>query len=214
MLNGSFFSEAETFLRTSAQSILEQFLARPREGQWHPNGFAVFHLGDVKGLGQMRFHVWPRGIRVALDGQPAIHSHPWELCSLVIAGCYRDTLYRAREFEVGGPGRLQKFDMRFGSGDEGDQVCPVAVWYEVEVAEERTVSEGSFHQMRAGVLHASQIPLDAFAATLLITGKVIDLSKLLLVGDGTFGKRSYVRPAVSAEELDQIHAELINANTI
>src|ERR1017187_10377478 len=100
MFSGSFSTEAEVVLRANAQRVLARFLSEPRQGRWHPNGFAVFHIGDAKGLGEMRLHVWPRGKRVGLVGQPAIHSHPWDLCSLVVAGCYRDTLYRATEFDT------------------------------------------------------------------------------------------------------------------
>lgn len=214
MSTRSFSSQAEIALGNSAQSVVDQFLSEQREGKWHPNGFAVFHFGEIKGLGEMRFHVWPRGIRVALNGQPAIHSHPWEFCSLVIAGCYRDTIYRVREFNSDGAGRLQGFHIKFGGGYEGDKLCPVAVWYEATADEERTIAEGSFHQVPAGVLHASQIPLNTFVATLLITSKVIDPGKLLLVGDGNFGEKSYVRPTVSVEGLEQIKADLRNALTI
>jgi hypothetical protein len=191
MFSGSFSSQAEIILRSSA----------------------IFHLATVEGLGEMRLHVWPRGMRVSLSGQPAIHSHPWELCSLVIAGCYRDIIFRVKEFDTDRAGRLQGFAVKFGSKDEGDRVCPVAAWYDVTVDEERTIMEGGFHQMSAGVLHATQIPLDTFVATLLITNKVQDLSKLLLLGDGCFGEKSYVRPIVSVEELDHMGADLINALT-
>jgi hypothetical protein len=198
-------------LRNSAEKVLDQFLSEALEGKWHPNGFAVFHFGEVEGLGEMRFHVWPRGVRVALDGQPAIHSHPWEFCSLVIAGCYRDTLYRAREFDSEGIGRLQGYRIKFGAGYEGDQLCPVAVWYEVTVDEERTIMEGSLHHMSAGVLHASEIPLDTFVATLLITSKIMDPGKLLLVGERNFSEQRYVRPKVSVEQLDYMKEDLLNA---
>jgi len=210
MFSGSFSSSAEIVLRTSAQGVLDRFLSEPGEGRWHPNGFAVFDLGDVEGLGQMRFHVWPSGIRVALEGQPAIHSHPWDMCSLVIAGCYRDTLYRARQFNVDEPGRLQGYSVQFGSGDQGDQLCLDSMWYDVTAEQERTVTKGSLHQIPAGVLHAAQIPLHTCVATLLITSKFINLSKLLLLGDGNFDKKSYVRPAVSVEELDHLRADLMN----
>lgn len=208
MLGESFFTKSEIILRTRARSALLRFLSDPGEGKWHPNGFAVFHLGDLEGLGRLRLHLWPRGLRIALEGQPAIHSHPWDLCSLVIAGCYRDTLYRVREFDVDGPGRLRGFDVRFGRSGEGDTVYPLERWYEVAVSDERTIMEGNSHQVAAGVLHESPIPLDSFVATLLITSEVVDMSKLLLIGDGKFGQRLYARPTVSVEQLEYMKTDL------
>jgi hypothetical protein len=207
----SFYAEAENMLRTRARGVLHQFLLDSHEGRWHPNGFAVFNLGELEGLGRLRLHVWPRGLRIALEGQPAIHSHPWDLCSLVIAGCYTDTLYRAQEFDSDGPGRLRGFHLRFGSGREGDELCPVPLWYELTVTDKRAIMIGQLHQMAAGVLHESPIPHDAFVATLLIASQVVDLGKLLLVGDGNFGKRLYTRPPVSVKQLRDMKTALWNA---
>jgi hypothetical protein len=208
MISKSFFSEAEIALRASAHDTLRRFLSEPQEGTWHPNGFAVFHFGDITDLGRMRLHVWPRGTRIALDGQPAVHSHPWDLCSLVVAGCYLDTLYHASEFDVEGPNRLRGYGLQFGGRGEGDQLGLGAVWYEVTVAAERTVTEGTVHNIAAGALHEAKIPLHMFTATLLITSEVVDLNKLLLIGDDKFDGVSYVRPAVSAEDHDQMRMEL------
>lgn len=211
MTKCAFSINAETFLRSSVQSVVTTFLSEPQDGSWHPNGFAVFHFGEVPSLGRLRLHVWPRRLRVALKGQPAIHSHPWELCSLVIAGSYRDALYKAREFDKGGSCRLQGFNLQSGIAGEGDLAAPVPMWYEVTVVKERTVVEGSFHYLPAGVLHTAEIPDDQFAATLLITGETIDPKKLLLIGSPEFPATRYARPRVSVEELGHIRSNLLVA---
>lgn len=208
MPGGSFFSEAEAILRDSAQSVLHKFLSVHQDGKWHPNGFAVFHLEDPEGLGRLRFHVWPRGLRISLEGQPAIHSHPWDLCSLVIAGCYTDTLYQVRECDRESQGRLRGFVVRRGGEHEGDLVCPTLSWYEVIGKEHRAIPEGSIHRVPLGVLHESHIPLNKCVATLLIASKTTDFSKVLLVGNSSFGERRYLRPQVSTEELNRIRLDL------
>ena len=85
---------------------------------------------------------------------------------------------------------------------------PLERWYEVAVSDERTIMEGNSHQVAAGVLHESPIPLDSFVATLLITSEVVDMSKLLLIGDGKFGQRLYARPTVSVEQLEYMKTDL------
>lgn len=208
MSEQSFARDAEKLLRRRAVDILRDFPHEARARHWHPNGFAVFHLGEIAGLGRLRFHVWPRGLRVPLEGQPAIHSHPWALFSLVIVGCYKDIIYRVRRFDVDAPGRLRGFDIRFGPVDEGDYVYPIAAWYDVTISEERTVPEGHIHQVPAGVLHETPIDLDTCVATLLVTSVTTDPGKLLLIGDSAFGERTYKRPQISDAQLAYIVEDL------
>jgi hypothetical protein len=63
--------------------------------------------------------------------------------------------------------------------------------------------------MATGMVHESPIPLDSFVATLLITSRSVDLSKLLLIGDGKFGERRYARPPVSEEQLAYMKTDLM-----
>jgi hypothetical protein len=207
----SFDIEAEDFLRSVASGITAQFLSGRFEGSWHPNGFAVFHAGEAEGLGRLRLHVWARGQRVTLDGQPAIHSHPWDLCSLVLAGCYEDTIYRAEEFSAAVPGLLQGYRIRFGAAREGDTAYPLPIWYRLTASEQRSVTTGHCHRLAAGVLHATHVPHSSFAATLVLTSRAVDLEKLLLIGDVAFGAKTYVRPAVSAGDLASMQLDLRTA---
>jgi hypothetical protein len=207
----SFDIEAEAFLRSVAGGLIAQFLSGRFEGSWHPNGFAVFHAGEVEGLGRMRLHVWARDQRVTLDGQPAIHSHPWDLCSLVLAGCYEDTIYRAEEFSAPGPGLLQGYQIRFGAASEGDATNPLPIWYRLTASEQRGVATGQCHRLAAGVLHATHVPHSSFAATLVLTSRAVDLEKLLLIGDVAFGAQTYVRPAVSTGDLACMQLDLRTA---
>jgi hypothetical protein len=204
----SFDIEAEDVLRARAPEIAARFLSNQLEGSWHPNGFAVFHAGEVEGLGRMRLHIWARDQRVALDGQPAIHSHPWSLCSLVIAGCYEDVIYQAEEFNAAAPDRLQGYRIRFGAVGQGDETHPVPIWYRLTAIEHRTVVAGQLHRLASGVLHATHVPYSGFAATLVVTSQVIEPDKLLLIGDQAFGARVYVRPAVAANDVARMQHDL------
>src|ERR1017187_2549985 len=44
-------------------------------GKWHPTGFATFEVVSIDGLGLMRLHFWPSGLRKVLPGHPPIHKH-------------------------------------------------------------------------------------------------------------------------------------------
>lgn len=207
----TFAHNAERYLRSRSTAILRDFVSGVVPGKWHPNGFAVFHLGEVPELGRLRLHVWPYQLRVPLVGQPAIHSHPWELCSLVVAGAYTDTVFRARRAEGRGPGRVRGFTIRFGDEETGDEVLPLDMWYDVEASEHRRVTRGQCHFVVPGLLHETIIGADEFAATLLVTSKAVSPEKLLLLGDGDFPQQWYRRPEVSSEHLARIKTELLAA---
>jgi hypothetical protein len=211
MINEKFADKAESLLRKSATQVLRDFLANPQAGKWHPNGFAVFHMAHFAGLGQMRLHVWAPGKRVALEGQPAIHSHPWAVSSLVVGGRYVDTLYKAVAFNEEGPGRLQGYGLEIGPPEKGDELQLNGNWYEVSVLAERAFAIGEVHTIPSGVLHEVKVPLDGFAATLLVTSDDVDRAKLLLLGDGDFDKVRYVRPNVSPDDLEDMRLELAEA---
>lgn len=149
MTNTTFYREAETFIQTNVKRITDEFLSGRFPGNWHPLGFAVFDLGEVKGLGKLRFHMWPRGLRVALKGQPVIHSHPRDMCSYVIAGTFIDTLYHAKKTDKESSSQLQGFKL-LQISDEESEIYPVSTWYEVISDEDRTINSGDFHHIPAG----------------------------------------------------------------
>lgn len=68
--------------------LVENILKHPREFSW-----------SVQGLGMMRtylsqavrLHIWDSALRI--PGVSAIHSHPWDLQSVVVAGRYRQHRY-------------------------------------------------------------------------------------------------------------------------
>jgi hypothetical protein len=209
-MTADFEREAERFLRRHAMTLLRDWLEAPAAGTWHPNGFAVFHLGEVDHLGRLRLHAWPSGQRIALEGQPAVHSHPWDLCSLVLTGRYQDVIYEAREvFPNEGKAsedHLQRFELELGEPGAGDRVYPVDRWFAPVSVDTRGVTAGDVHQLPAGRLHRAIIPPDEFVATLVLTSQ--PRGEVQLLGNGSFGDRTYVRPPVSREGVASIKAHL------
>jgi hypothetical protein len=208
----TFQLRAEQFLRSHFRDLVSSWLSADVEGAWHPNGFAVFHLRAEPDLGDLRLHVWPTARRVALEGQPAIHSHPWDLCSLVLVGRYDDILYDANEVapgEVSPLRRVQRFELELGAPGRGDRVYPVDRWYVPAVRERRAIEAGEVHYLPAGQLHQATVPTAAFVSTLLLTSAPRKAVQLL--GDGSFGDRTYVRPPVSASDLAEMKVRLSEA---
>lgn len=78
----------------------------------------------IQGLGmlrvyitpELRLHVWHSSARE--PGASVIHSHPWDFCSNVIAGCITDV--RFRESADGKPHNKQVIRCGPGGGLEGD----------------------------------------------------------------------------------------------
>ena len=73
-----------------------------KDASWHPAGFMVFRLGVDPVLGNLRLHIWPKGLRQKElrgfgslpDGNwdLEIHNHSWSVNSYVITG-YEDRMF-------------------------------------------------------------------------------------------------------------------------
>lgn len=74
-----FFDQAGFALETFSAIAQEEIIPHLEEYEatWHPSGFMVFHLGIHPTLGNLRFHVWPKGLRVREDrGRGNLYMHP------------------------------------------------------------------------------------------------------------------------------------------
>lgn len=164
----SFAQQAPAILRARREAVVAQALADELgEAYWHPYGFAVFHIGEVAGVGDLRFHVWPVGVRKGLKGHATIHCHDWDLVSLVVAGTYRDVLFQARISRQGIPlWRVATSGRTVDSFERADDRA-LAIASEVR----RTCTAGDIHVVAAGTFHRSAIRASDFCATLLLTSR-------------------------------------------
>lgn len=207
MKSSKFYTDAEVFLSKNVSLVVDDFLNGRLRGRWHPMGFAVFHLGNVSKLGKLRFHMWPKALRVQLDGQPKLHSHSWDMCSLVVAGVYQDGIYSVCDSSAGERDAQQGFEADYKT-DEESEIFPVARWYKVVRTEHRTIRKGQFHHLDAGRIHATHINHNSFATTFAMTSEKIDENKMLLIGDGAVGQLKYDRPAVTQSQLQKMRRNL------
>lgn len=70
--------------------LVENILRNPEGNGWQVQGLGMLrcYLDEAK---RFRLHIWDNALRV--PGVSAIHNHPWDLKSTVIAGCYKQHRY-------------------------------------------------------------------------------------------------------------------------
>lgn len=151
---------AEQTLRRNRDKAIDRVLSGKTEARWHPTGFAVFHLCDLGAGQRLRLHVWPYGNRPIVSGHPPIHSHHWDLHSMVLAGTYVDILYEDDQLE-GDPYFLHEY----AYSPDGDSVSPTGTT-RLRESGRRSVRTGEFHSIPAGALHQTVITEDASVCTL------------------------------------------------
>ncbi|WP_124853465.1 hypothetical protein [Micromonospora arida] len=188
-------------LKKERAGAITQVLSGTIAGRWHPTGFAVFHLGDLGAEQKLRLHIWLAGHRPTLANHPHIHSHHWELDSLVLAGTYTDILFQI-DTENGMPYFLHEYA-------DGHSVTPRGVVKLRQVAH-RTVHTGKFHHIPIGVLHETRVPADASVATLVIMGKPQQVD-MMLAGGTRFKVDHHIRPTLTAGEMEQARYTLAAA---
>lgn len=140
-----------------------QHLGEESVGSWHPYGFIVVHLGKLSdGSGSLRFHMWPYGDRVMQEPHWPIHSHPWDLVSLVLCGSIRHETYRQR---LGAQYRAYSVDYR----DDASLLLATDTVCTADLLDAATLRAGSSYLLRAGDLHAAAAPPGSVTATLVAT---------------------------------------------
>ncbi|WP_405432285.1 hypothetical protein [Micromonospora sp. NBC_00617] len=208
------------FLRVAERAVSERFgslggflSGATVSGSWHPNGFAVFEVEFVEGLGLIRLHVWPQHLRPALDGHPEIHQHSFHLYSRIICGTYLENQFEIsevnRERENSADDHLRTYQVApTGRGgpdivQEGDRPMVARPLFDSDLI----FSSGSWHDLPAGVFHSTPIPVDTFCATLAVLSPHLPGVADILVGKPGFRGARRVRPMVAREELRELTAQ-------
>lgn len=203
-----FLEEANESVEMHRQHVIKMILdSELPEGMWHPNGFATFNVVQL-GIGLIRLHVWPRGMRKSVPGHPEIHNHSFQLFSRIIAGVYRESLYdlapesgtQLHVYRVL-PNREQGKDTLTDAHEtlgiartHAGLVFPAGTWHEVEV----------------GQFHSTPIPKHHFCATLALLSPRIPGAWDTLLGKSGFELMSHIRPRVEPKEWAEIRKQLID----
>lgn len=180
------------------------------ECRWHPNGFAVFHIDDDHELGNLRLHIWPDGERVTRSDDAPIHTHVWHLCSRILVGTYRETIYAES-----GPDSMDSTEYHSASIDYLHDKDSFTAASNALLRPKTTTldSAGTFHLVPAGVPHETLIDDGSFVATLLITSHPVS-KKAIMYSPEEIRPSSYDRPVLSDDEkielLGRLKQELKN----
>lgn len=200
MTASSWASWAEGHLRAHWRQAVESALSNSKSARWHPNGFMVFRLDEVSEgdlRGSRRVHIWPGGVeRKEMPGHPTIHSHDWELQSLVLAGKYSDVIF---EISTDAPALLThavKYD-----AETGDSIEPTGDGIRLVQREVRDVHAGDCHHMDVGVPHETLVPMSETVVTHVMMGPR-HVDGMMLAGEAAFTAKSFTRPALSDVEQD------------
>ena len=130
----------------------------------HPLGFMHFELTSIVGRApseRVRLHLWSQETREWQDRLGTIHSHTWELNSLVLLGGLKDTVYEAVE---NGAGKYRAVEVTYGPS--GPESKPTGDLFELRGASVREVTASHAYRLPAGTLHGSE-PLAVPTVTLL-----------------------------------------------
>jgi hypothetical protein len=164
-----------------ACELLETVLAQPSRilealkvcsANWHPNGFAVFRLGEVDGY-QVRLHVWVPLRDNPLAWHPPVHSHDRHISSIVILGQKNDIIWNSEKANSDQDVRQEVYSVN--RRDVASELLrPTGSLVTAQIDRSTIYRRGHLLSQAAGVFH--EIPLNNGApfATLCIKGNVVD----------------------------------------
>jgi hypothetical protein len=182
-----FFEQATGLLEPLGDVVTAEIIPNldEQQGRWHPSGYMVYSLGTHATLGSLRLHIWPCGLRKAetREGTPRdIHDHVLHIASIVVAGTYKDDIYRVDavlqnvpDEQVAEKGLLRVFTFPDDQPSAGILVTDGRV-IRAELIKQRVISASNTHVIEAGIFHATTIPDSSLAATLSFSSPRVNLA--------------------------------------
>lgn len=203
-----FFRDAEALLNEAAPTVLEQVVPHLEEykGRWNAGGFMAFPLGMHDELGQLRLHVWPKGIERENSEGPNIHNHGWYLSSRILAGVYSDTLYRRENHGIvtdqeliKTEGLLQVFETR-RDPDGHHALTSEGLFARAIPISTREVSAGGTHRLYLEMYHVTTVPVEQLAVTLIMDSPAIATTTQILINSARI-KNGRSRKVIDLSEI-------------
>lgn len=136
---------------------------------WHPNGFAVFILGTVRGCWPIRLHVWVPGSPGLQTWHPPVHSHDRDIVSLMLSGAKTDIRWN----QAGGALDQEIYTVERAKSDF-EVLYPTGRLTVVERSSADRHSRGEYITQAAGTLHEIPPPPREWFATLCVKSEVVD----------------------------------------
>jgi hypothetical protein len=141
---------------------------------WHPLGFAHAKIWS-EGQSTLRIHLWPLQNRRPQDPLWPIHTHVFNLESLVLAGTVHNKLYEVQSCDMGGS-QLYRVQYR----DAGSVLLATGLFAEAFETQGQKAGPGEIYGVPADMFHSSSVEDHAFAATLVRTRKDKAIEPLVL----------------------------------
>jgi hypothetical protein len=152
---------------------------------WHPLGF-VSCIVEPRALDHLvRLHYWPKKDRRPKSPDWPIHTHKFDLSSLVLLGQVRDIQYRPAEGD-----RFGVYAVRY-QGDDST-IVPTHKETSIETVVDAVRSAGESYSVPIGTFHQTVVSIDAEALTLVVCTNFSEADPLVL-GSSEAGVYSYHR---------------------
>lgn len=98
--------------RQLVKKLVENILRNPEGFAWQVQGLGMMRI-YLPGDSRYRLHIWDSALKV--PGVSAIHDHPWDLQSYVVAGVYRQFRFVETD-QVASLCNFQKVSIKCGEG--------------------------------------------------------------------------------------------------
>lgn len=127
--------------------LVENILKHPLEFKWSVQGLGLLRIYLSQ---EIRLHVWDSRLKV--PEVSAMHTHPWDLESLVIAGKYKQYRYVEKMY----PSQLME-TFKFATIKCGEEACTMEAPQEIELSENaiETYLQGMTYSQHKDEIHLS-----------------------------------------------------------
>lgn len=169
----------------------------------HPLGFVHAALNDSEDMA-LRFHIWKPGFRQVQQPSWLIHTHTFELTSLILFGELSNSVYRWNDNSNTGTGDKQIYEAHYQNGLS--QISRTDRTGSIHLEDSIEATKGSQYTVPLRQFHETTVAIDTFAATIAVAKKyggnpliVGDITgdKILLISEsgaiGLFARFTYQR---------------------
>ena len=171
--------EASSHLSYLRENISQ--IAKSCQPLWHPLGFVSCIIGKEKNGSITRIHYWPKCERRAKTPNWPIHTHIYDLSSLILEGRLRDIQYRLI------PGcDYAIYSVSYSGEDSVINLTGGRTSIKIETDEVR--QKGEEYTVPIDFFHQTIVPFDESAITLVVLSNFEDSKPLVL---GGYGEKSY-----------------------
>lgn len=174
--------------------------------QWHPLGFVSCVILRETDGSTVRVHYWPKSERRVKNPDWPVHTHTYQLSSLVLAGRLFDIQYQRSS------GTSQViYEVNYYDGGSSIARTSETISLSIEFEKERSVGEQ--YSVERGVFHETRVAFDESALTLVALSEFKENLHPLVVGSNKAESYPYDRTSFDREEFwSQVETSLISSH--